>query len=151
MFIHASDIQLLPDEAVSAILEWSPDVALVDGPPLYLGRLSGQQIDAAWTNALRLARGVGTLILDHHLMRDQQGLGWLERLSHISGKSIMCSADFMRRPRMFLEAKREKLYADMPVSGHWHEDYARTGLGTDAYWDLACERYKGYELKRYFP
>lgn len=151
VFVHASDIQLLSGEAVSRILEWSPDVALVDGPPLYLARLSEKEVNMAWENAIRLARGVDCLVLDHHLMRDRQGIEWLERLSRISGKIVMCSADFMRRPRMLLEADREDLYAQMPVPGHWHEDYSRTRGGADAYWNLARKRYACYRLDHCFP
>ncbi|MFO7816666.1 MAG: MBL fold metallo-hydrolase [Thermodesulfobacteriota bacterium] len=150
VFVHASDIQLLSMEPVSRILDWSPDVALVDGPPLYLNRLSPEQVNTAWENALRLARNVDALILDHHLMRDRRGVEWLSELSHICGKQVMCSADFMHRPRMFLEAEREKLYADMPVSEHWHEDYENNGSSLDAYWDMARKYYKNYQLERYF-
>jgi len=43
VFVHASDIQLLGDEAVSQILSWKPDIVFASGPPLYLGRLSDRQ------------------------------------------------------------------------------------------------------------
>ncbi len=35
VFVHASDIQLLDNGAIDAILEWEPDVVLASGPPLY--------------------------------------------------------------------------------------------------------------------
>lgn len=146
VFVHASDIQLLNAEAVSQILEWAPDVVLAGGPPLYLARLSAAQIANAWENAARLARGVGTLILDHHLLRDMEGVAWLERLTQETGRRVLCSADFMRRPRMFLEADREQLYADMPVSEDWHEQYGKTRAGGDVYWERAKKLYKAYRL-----
>jgi hypothetical protein len=35
VFVHATDIQLLDDEAVSRILSWQPTVVLASGPPAY--------------------------------------------------------------------------------------------------------------------
>jgi hypothetical protein len=37
----------------------------------------------------------------------------------------MCAADFMRKPRLLLEADRKRLYEKMPVPDKWHEDYAK--------------------------
>ncbi|MFO7840324.1 MAG: MBL fold metallo-hydrolase [Desulfosalsimonadaceae bacterium] len=148
VFVHASDIQLLNEEAISRILEWAPDVVLAAGPPLYLARLSEGQIEKAWKNAVRLARSVSTLILDHHLMRDMEGPEWLKKLSMETGRKVLCGADFMQRPRMFLEADREKLYEDMPVSADWHETYGRTRAGGDVYWERARKLYKEYRLTK---
>ena len=125
VFVHASDIQLLDGRAVSWILDWRPDVALVGGPPLYLSRLSPARRAAAWANATRLAQHVETLVLDHHLLRCEEGLSWLERLSSETGGHVMCAADWMGRPRRLLEARRAQLYEEMPVPEGWHEAYAR--------------------------
>jgi len=137
VFVHASDIQLLNDEAVSQILDWEPDIALVGGPPLYLDRLAEEQVQRAWKNALRLARGVDRLVLDHHLMRDREGLAWLDRLSGETGRPVMCAADFMGMPRRLLEADRQQLYEDMSVAPDWHQAYAEGGVDTDPYWRRA--------------
>ena len=123
VFVHASDIQLLDGEAVSWLLAWRPDIVLVSGPPLYL-QLSSRQRRYAWHNALRLSRQVGTVILDHHLLRSKEGLGWLKHLSSQTGHRVICAADFMKRPRRLLEAKRVQLYKEMPVPEGWHEAYA---------------------------
>lgn len=141
VFVHASDIQLLNEEAVLQILDWKPDIALAGGPPLYLSRLSDKQVRNAWRNAMRLAEGVGCLILDHHLMRNMEGVGWLEKLSLRTGKKVMCGADFMKTPRLLLEANRQKLYEDMPVSGGWHESYGKGRVDTHAYWQKAGKLY----------
>lgn len=132
-FVHAPDIQLLWDETVSGILDWQPDILLAGGPPLYLSRLSTVQIDRAWQNGLRLARGVGLLILDHHLLRSTEGIAWLEGLSKAAGKPVVCAADFMGMRRTFMEAQREDLYRRLPVPEDWHEDYARGLVTTEAY------------------
>ncbi|MBW1676939.1 MAG: hypothetical protein JRJ79_10115 [Deltaproteobacteria bacterium] len=143
VFVHASDIQLLNDEAISQIISWEPDIALVSGPPLYLSKLSNDQIKKAWHNAVKLSQKVATLILDHHLLRSRTGETWLQDLSSETQKEIMCGADFMEKPRMLLEVRRKELYKQMPVSEGWHEAYARGKVTTDYYWNLARTQYKG--------
>jgi len=135
VFVHASDIQLLDGEAVSLILAWRPDIVLVGGPPLYLRRLSSKRREMAWENARRLAHRVDTLILDHHLLRCEEGLSWLNRLSSETGHRVICAADFMEHPRRLLEARREQLYEEMPVPKGWHEAYARGDADTHRYRD----------------
>ena len=125
VFVHASDIQLLGAEAVSLLLDWCPDIALVGGPPLYLSSLSLEDRAVAWNNASRLAHHMNTLILDHHLLRSEEGLLWLEQLSEETGHRVICAADFMGQPRRLLEARRAQLYKEVPVPDGWHEAYAR--------------------------
>jgi len=146
IFVHASDIQLLNDEAISQILSWKPDIVIAGGPPLYLYRLSENQIRRAWNNAKRLSGKVDTLILDHHLIRSYKGLQWLKRLSSETGKRVMCGADFMRKPRMLLEAKRQRLYKDLPVPEGWHEAYAKGKVTSEDYWNLGKKLYESVKL-----
>jgi len=146
VFVHASDIQLLNNESISQIESWKPDIVLASGPPLYLFRLSKDQIREAWRNALRLSENVDTLILDHHLLRDDNGVKWLRKLSLKANTNILCGADFMNKPRMFLEAWRKALYKQMPVSEGWHETYGKGKVNTDYYWNLAKKHYNGIAL-----
>ncbi len=132
-FVHASDIQLLDDATVDRILDWSPRWVLAAGPPLYLDKLDAALRRRAWDNALRLAAGVETLILDHHLLRSLEGLAWLEKLSDAAGHRVQCAADFMGRPRQLLEARRRELYESMPVRAGWHADYARGVASVEDY------------------
>lgn len=124
VFVHASDIQLLDEDTVSSILDWQPTIVLASGPPLYLPHLSQKQRKMAWHNAVRLAQGVDTLILDHHLMRSNSGARWLDKLSSVTEHRVICAADFLGRHRTLLEAWRQRLYAEMPVPEGWHEAYA---------------------------
>ena len=133
VFVHASDIQLLNDESVSQIICWKPDIVLVGGPPIYLSRLSVDQIKTAWNNAERLCRAIDRVILDHHLMRSQDGPEWLNRLSSETGKSVMCAADYMQKTRLLYEAERERLYERYPVPDGWHEGYERGVVSTANY------------------
>ncbi len=143
VFVHAAGIQLLNNEAVSQILDWKPDIALLDGPPLYLShRISERQIEKAWHNAEELSRNIDTLILDHHLMRSYKGVGWIKHLSSKTGKRVLCGADFMHRHRMLLEANRVNLYSNMPVPVGWHEAYAEGKVNTNYYWESAKKLFK---------
>jgi len=124
-FVHTSDIQLLNDISISQILKWKPDIVLAGGPPLYLTNiLSKSQTNTAWENAVKLAKNVKTLILDHHLLRNKEGEKWLQKLSELTGNQVICAADFMHKPRMLLEANRCELYKKIPVPENWHKKYA---------------------------
>ena len=140
VFVHASDIQLLNAEAVEAILQWQPDVVLAAGPPLYLERLGESALADAWGNALRLADRVNTLILDHHLMRSQAGEAWLSELSQATGRQVYCAADFMKRPRLLLEAWRDTLYQAFPVPDGWMDDYAQGTFDVEPFLESALAR-----------
>ncbi len=65
-------------------------------------------------------------------------------------KKIMCGADFMKKPRMLLEAQRRHLYEQMPVPEGWHEDYSKGKVNTDYYWNLAKKRYNimGFDYEK---
>jgi predicted metallo-beta-lactamase superfamily hydrolase len=125
VFVHASDIQLLDDTTVERIIDWQPDIVLAAGPPLYLDRLNKAERERAWDNAVRLAQSIDAVILDHHLMRSEEGAVWLDELSATVGKKVYCAADFMGRPRRLLEAERAQLYEEMPVPHGWHDNYAK--------------------------
>ncbi|BBO89781.1 MBL fold metallo-hydrolase [Desulfosarcina ovata] len=121
VFVHASDIQLLDGPTVDRVIDWHPDILLASGPPLYLDRLSDTARDSAWENARRLVRHIEVVILDHHLMRSEEGTVWLNALSASAGRKVYCAADYMGLPRQLLEAKRAELYDQMPVSMGWHD------------------------------
>ncbi|MEJ2309126.1 MAG: hypothetical protein P8Z78_07395 [Gammaproteobacteria bacterium] len=135
VFVHASDIQLLDDRTIDQVINWAPDIVLAAGPPLYLEWLSDTQRQQAWNNALRLARSLDTLVLDHHLMRSRGGAAWLDELSTTAGRRVFCAADYMRKPRRLLEADRTRLYEEMPVPDQWHAQYAQERVDPDDYLD----------------
>jgi predicted metallo-beta-lactamase superfamily hydrolase len=141
VFVQASDIQLLHRSTVEKILDWEPDVVLASGPPLYHYSHASSQThrENAWKIALELSRHVDTLIIDHHLLRCQEGIEWLERLNRASENRVCCAGDFMNRNPLFLEAWRKELYEWLPVSENWHEHYERGRVDVNDY------RIKGWE------
>jgi uncharacterized protein len=140
IFVHASDIQLLDDATVDQVIDWRPDIVLAAGPPLYLDRLSNAARERAWDNARRLAQNIEVVILDHHLMRSEEGAVWLDTLSTTVGKKVYCAADYMGQPRRLLEAERVKLYERMPVPEGWHEEYAKGRANPDRYLNEVRDR-----------
>ncbi|MBN1104353.1 MAG: hypothetical protein JXL84_13125 [Deltaproteobacteria bacterium] len=140
-FVHASDTQLLEEKTIEVILDWKPDVLLVSGPPLY--HYSGSSFDAlgekAWQNARKLSSHVDTVIIDHHLLRSEEGIDWLTRLKHSSGNKVYCAADYMKREAIFLEAWRKQLYEWLPVCKDWHEDYRQGKVDFGDYRIKGCE------------
>lgn len=145
VFIHASDIQMFSEDTLDEIISLKPDIVLASGPPLYLKDRMKDKVDIVWKNSLKLAENVGTLILDHHLLRCDEGFEWIENLSEISGSKVICAADFMGIERHMLEAWRLMLYEDMPVEDNWHEMYERNEICVNEYMDKAREIYEWFK------
>ncbi|MGQ9678295.1 MAG: MBL fold metallo-hydrolase [bacterium] len=110
VFVHGSDIQLLDDEAVATIITWKPDVVFVAGPPLYLSSLNEWARTRALANGVRLAQSTGVFIVDHHLLRTEDGKEWLKMVRGKSKSEVVDGASFMGVKTELLEAKRKKLY-----------------------------------------
>lgn len=148
VFVHASDIQLLNEEAISIILSMRPTVVLASGPPIYLPHLKEKEREDAWQNAKRLAKNVDTLILDHHLLRSRQGMYWLKELSKLTRNNVLCAAQFMKKEPLLLEARRKELYAKMPVPPGWHEAYAEAyARGDDGKIEKDLQKYAYFETE----
>jgi predicted metallo-beta-lactamase superfamily hydrolase len=126
-------MQLLDDRAVTLILNWNPDIVLISGPAIYRSQHPQTENGAAWRNALGLANHVHTLILNHHLLRCEEGLTRLDRLSDETGHVVICAAVFMQLPRCLLEAQRVQLYEELPVPDDWHDAYACGKINTKSY------------------
>jgi len=142
IFVHASDIQLLNNASIEQILAWKPDIVLGSGPPLYLRHLSSQKRKRACENALLLAREIPTLILDHHMLRSEEGFRFLEDLSALAGHRIFCAADYLGCRRLPLEAWRPRLYSEMPVPEGWHKAYSQGKVDTDQY-----KKWRGIDIQ----
>ncbi len=156
IFVHASDIQLLDRKTTERILEWKPDIVLTSGPPLYhySSSLSQIQRENAWHNAVKLAENVDTLVIDHHLLRSEEGMDWLEELRHNSKGRVLCAADYMQRTPVFLEAWRKELYEWLPAYNGWHEDYQQGTVDLDFYrirgWEVLVRNGKVNPCKWYY-
>ncbi|MDY0143096.1 MAG: hypothetical protein RBR97_14500 [Bacteroidales bacterium] len=144
-FLHGSDIQFFCRDTIDEIISYNPDIVLASGPPLYLTDRMKSKSDITWDNTLRLAKNVKTLILDHHLLRCEEGLEWIKKLEELSGNRVICAADFMNCKRHLLEAWRLKLYRDIPVPANWHRLYKENIVSSDEYMDIARKKYVWFE------
>lgn len=122
-FLHASDIQLLNDDSVGRILALKPEIVVAAGPPLYLPQMTCEMRQRARGNAHRLGDVIPRLVLDHHLLRSQEGLSWLKEIDQASANSVTSAAGFMGRRARLLEARRKEFYRRFPVPDGWHEAY----------------------------
>ena len=132
VFVHASDIQLLADEPIARILEWSPTTLLASGPALYRNVPADERARAR-DRALKLARDIPVCVIDHHLLRSPEGMQWLDERRAETGGRIMCAADYMKKERRCLESERAELYERIPVPREWHKSYARGKATTLAF------------------
>jgi len=124
--VHMSDTQLLSSGAIRITLSWKPDIVITDGPPLYRWLKSRSQhiylklLGKAKENVLRIAQEVDVLIIDHHLMRCEEGIKWLREVkAKIGTGRIICVAEFMKKPTLLLEAWRPILYKYLGIKNDW--------------------------------
>ncbi len=123
--LHLSDADIFSEEVARAVSRVNPDIVISDGPSIYRHRFDGRLVDDTLSRASRLADSCGTWIIDHHLMRCDEGIKWLNSLRKEKGEcKILSAADFMMRPLTMLEAWRRTLYKLVPVSNEWFRDYS---------------------------
>ena len=155
VFVHASDIQFLDRKTVNKIISWRPDVVFVSGPPLYrYGNNKDDEKEEALKNAAELSACTGMLIIDHHLLRSDEGFEWLAGLRSLGGGEVLSAAEYMGREPVLLEAWREQLYRWLPVPKGWHDDYQRGNADLETYrkkgWDILMEKGKLQPCKWYY-
>ncbi|MEA3326893.1 MAG: hypothetical protein U9R53_06235 [Chloroflexota bacterium] len=144
VFVHASDHQFLSEESIDQIITWHPDIVFTSGPPFYLSILSSDQRKMAKRNAIKLSQHVKIMIVDHHLLREEAGLTWLEEIATASGNQVVCAAEFMKQQPLLLEAWRGKLYEWITVPEGWHDAYVPGKVDLSTYlkkgWDVLTRK-----------
>jgi hypothetical protein len=123
--MFAPDVQGPIDQnALKIIMDEKPQVLMIGGPPLYLAgfKVDEAQIQTALTNMERIAAAVPLVILEHHLLRDEN---WREKTKTVfdkakkTGGSILTAAEFLGEHDQCLEATRKRLFAESPPSGEF--------------------------------
>jgi predicted metallo-beta-lactamase superfamily hydrolase len=124
-FLHSSDIQgASRPEHLAFIRAEDPDTLYLDGPLTYLtnAEFSTEALQASIRNICDIIETmqVKTLILDHHLLRDQN---WKSKIGSVfesakkAGKKVVTAAGLLGQEDEILEAHRRQLFAinpDMP-------------------------------------
>ena len=121
-FMFAPDIQgPMSIRPLEIILQEYPQLLMIGGPPLYLSpsRVSESQIDASLANLDRIVQQTSHVILDHHILRDEE---WQQKIvkplyeSYRSGSTLQTAAEYAGENNCFLEAGRKKLFQENPPS-----------------------------------
>jgi len=108
------------DEQVDFILRERPDLLILDGPMTYmLGyRYSGESLARSVANITKIISQtpVSVIILDHHLLRDQNYKAKLTKVYECAdenGVKVLSAAEYAGREPDLLEARRRELYAEI--------------------------------------
>jgi len=107
------------EEPLDLILSANPNLAYVGGPPLYLAdfRVERQLIEKGKKNLTKLATEIPTVIVDHHLLRDEAWRDFSKdvfKTAQINGNRVVTAAEFLSQENQLLESKRRQLYEDEP-------------------------------------
>ena len=125
--LFAPDIQgPMYEEPLKKILAEKPFLAIIGGPPLYLAeyKVNPENIKLAMRNLEVIAEQIPVVILDHHILRDQN---WEESAKLVLKKAsslghvILTAAQYVGEKNLLLEAQRKALYASHPPSKEFLE------------------------------
>jgi predicted metallo-beta-lactamase superfamily hydrolase len=120
--MHTSDVQgPMLDETLDLILSANPDLVHVGGPPLYLAdfRVDRQLIEKGIKNLTKLASEIQTVIVDHHLLRDEAWRDYSKdifKTAQMKGNRVVTAAEFICQEDRLLESRRRQIYEDEPPS-----------------------------------
>lgn len=119
--LFTSDVQGPVAEAqVAFILDNPAQTLVVDGPPTYLlgSTFASEALGYVTQNLIKIIsglskKGLETVILDHHLLRDsayKEKMKTVYEAGEQSGVKVMSAAEYLGRPVDMLEARRIELY-----------------------------------------
>lgn len=108
-------------ETLNIIIEDKPKLAIIGGPPTYLAdfRMRVEDMNAALENLRVLVKRIPIIILDHHILRDENWksiFGPIVEYASSMGHNVLTAAEFLGLENSTLEAYRKKLYSDEPPS-----------------------------------
>lgn len=121
-FMFAPDVQgPMSDETTSTIIQEHPNVLMIGGPPLYLenSKVPARETNLALTNLQKIVSNTKQIILDHHILRDEN---WRKKTESVferakeADSKIMTSAEYLGMENVFLEFSRKRLYEQEPPS-----------------------------------
>jgi predicted metallo-beta-lactamase superfamily hydrolase len=115
-FVFAPDVQgPIAKETVDLILNEKPETLVMGGPPTYLQgyRIGEEFFQTALRHMAQLAAEIDTLIVDHHLLRDQAWYSFLEpvrRVAEKNGHELLTASELLNQDPCPLEGRRKELY-----------------------------------------
>jgi len=114
-FIFTSDVQgIVNDDQLNFILENNPKILYADGPMTYMlnYRYRKEDLEISINNIKRIINetDVETIILDHHLARDENFKDYLKEILNQNKTKILTAAEYLGKENELLEARRRELY-----------------------------------------
>ena len=125
--VFSSDVQgPASNQALKQIIKWKPQIVVLGGPPTYLSDVKSNQgsIQQAFKNMELLAEVCDMLIVDHHLLRDEN---WSNLLSAVYDRAesfshyVLTVAEYLGVDNSPLEYRRKRLWDESPPS----EDFVK--------------------------
>ncbi len=116
--MFAPDVQgPVVQDTVKLILDEKPDLLIIGGPPTYLRgfKIADEFFKTALGKMQKLVESVETVVVDHHLLRDE---GWKEFLEPVrkaaerNGHRLVSAAELIDGPPEPLEYQRRRLYEE---------------------------------------
>lgn len=114
--MFAPDVQgPVVESTLKLILEENPTLLILGGPPTYLKgyRISDEFFQTSLRNMEQLVRQIKTVVIDHHLLRDESWHSFLDPVRKIAKKSrhrLLTAAELLEREPAPLENHRKELY-----------------------------------------
>jgi hypothetical protein len=121
-FLFAPDVQgPMSAFTLQTIINENPQLLMIGGPPLYLSplKVGENELQTSLKNLGDIARKIPNVILDHHVLRDEN---WQENTINIlydsyrSGSTLVTAAEFLGKKSVLLEASRKRLFKENPPS-----------------------------------
>jgi len=121
-FLFAPDVQgPMSFPTLQTIIDENPQLLMIGGPPLYLSplKVGENELQTGLKNLNEIVRKIPNIILDHHVLRDEN---WQEDTVNIlydsykSGSTLQTAAEFLGKKSILLEASRKRLFSEDPPS-----------------------------------
>jgi len=116
--MFAPDIQgPVVEETVDLILKEKPRLLIMGGPPTYLQgyRISDEFFRIATRNMERILADIPTVVVDHHLLRDEGWSKFLDPVRAVARKfnhDLVTASELIEKKPEPLECKRQSLYEE---------------------------------------
>ena len=117
-FMHASDVQgPMSNEAKKIILDESPDMVVLSGPPIYLQGFAVERkdIENARKNLIEISNKIPKVVVDHHLLRDMRCFKFLNSIREESDGEIIVASEILDKAPNLLEARRRDFYKNNKI------------------------------------
>jgi len=134
-FLFAPDVQgPMSKHTLEIIGRERPQLIMIGGPPLYLAkfRVDEETIQAGLKNLEKVVDAVPSIILEHHILRDEN---WREKTKNVFDKTckvghkVLTAAEFLKKENAFLEAARKRLFIENQPSKEF-EKWMRENVKT---------------------